>query len=101
MGIPVLLGFDPRYLHYAGQVLKGGPARGMFLILTSEPAHDIEIPGAGYSFGKLQLALALGDFESLESRRKLVVHLHLAEGVERGLEQLEQLVQHALRNARL
>jgi transaldolase / glucose-6-phosphate isomerase len=101
LGIPVLLGFGPRYLHYAGQVLKGGPARGMFLILTSEPAQDIEIPGAGYSFGKLQLAWALGDFESLESRRKLVVHLHLAEGVERGLEQLEQLVQHALRNARL
>jgi len=100
LAIPVLLGFGPRYLHYSGQVFKGGPAKGIFLILTSEPKQDIEIPGAGYSFGQLRLALALGDFESLESRRKFVVHLHLAEGVERGLVQLEQVIQSALRSTR-
>ena len=100
LGIPVLLGFGPRYLHSAGQVLKGGPGKNLFLIVTSEPQQDLEIPGAGYSFGQLQLALALGDFDSLESRRNLVVHLHLAKDVERGLEQLEQSVQHALRNVR-
>jgi len=38
---------------------------GLFLILTSEPAEDIDIPGAGYTFGQLQLALALSDFQSL------------------------------------
>ena len=100
LAIPVLLVFGPRYLHYSGQVFKGGPAKGIFLILTREPKQDIEIPGAGYSFRQLQLALALGDFESLESRRKFGVHLHLAEGVERGLVGLEQIVQSALRSTR-
>jgi glucose-6-phosphate isomerase len=100
LGIPVLLNFGPRYLHYLGQVYKGGPPKGLFLLLTSEAQQDIEIPGAGYSFGQLQMALALGDFESLESRGKLVVHLHFAEGIERGLAQLEQVILHALRNIR-
>jgi glucose-6-phosphate isomerase len=100
LGIPVLLSFGPRYLHSFGQVYKGGPSKGLFMILTSEPSEDIDIPGAGYSFGQLQLALALGDFESLQSRKKLVIHLHLTEGTERGLAQLEQVLQHALRNAR-
>jgi transaldolase/glucose-6-phosphate isomerase len=91
LGIPVLLSFGPRYLHYFGQVYKGGPPKGLFLILTGQPDEDIAIPGAGYTFGQLQLALALGDFESFASRKKLVVRLHLTQGIERGLAQLEQL----------
>jgi len=94
LGIPVLLSTGPRYLHYFEQVYKGGPAKGLFLILTSEPTEDIVIPGAGYTFGQLQLAL--GDFESLESRQKLVVGLHLAQGLEQGLAEVEQAVQQAL-----
>jgi transaldolase/glucose-6-phosphate isomerase len=100
LGIPVLLSFGPRYLHCFGQVYKGGPPKGLFLILTAEPAEDIAIPGADYSFGQLQLALALGEFESLESRHKLVVRLHLTQGVEHGLAQLEQVMQKALERAR-
>jgi transaldolase / glucose-6-phosphate isomerase len=72
---------------------KGGPSRGLFLILTTEPAEDIGVPGAGYTFGQLQLALALSDFESLESRRMLVMQLHCTQGLEQSLTELEHLVQ--------
>jgi hypothetical protein len=62
------------------------------LILTSEPAEDIGIPGAGYTFGQLQLILALSDFESLGSRHMLTVHLHCTQGLEQGLSEVEQVV---------
>jgi transaldolase/glucose-6-phosphate isomerase len=100
LGIPVLLSSGPRYLHYFEQVYKGGPAKGLFLILTSEPTEDIVIPGAGYTFGQLQLALALGDFESLESRQKLVVRVHLTQGLEQGLTEVEQAIQQGLEHTR-
>ncbi len=91
--IPVLLSSGPRYLRNFEQVYKGGPSRGLFLILTTEQVEDIAIPGAGYTFGQLQLALALSDFESLELRRMLVMQLHCTQGLEQGLTELEHLVQ--------
>ena len=89
-GIPVLLSSGPRYLRYFEQVYKGGPDKGLFLMLTSEPTEDVAIPGAGYTFGQLQMALALADFESFEVRRKLAMRLHLTQGLEQGLSNLEQ-----------
>jgi transaldolase / glucose-6-phosphate isomerase len=100
LGIPVLLSAGPRYLPYFEQVYKGGPSKGMFLILTGDAVEDISIPGAGYTFGQLQLALAMGDFDALESRQKLVIRLHLTRGAESGLDQVEQVIQQALTNTR-
>ena len=91
-GIPVLLSSGPRYLRYFEQVYKGGPDKGLFLMLTGESAEDVAIPGAGYTFGQLQVALALADFESLEIRRKLAMRLHLTQGLERGLAEIEQTI---------
>jgi transaldolase / glucose-6-phosphate isomerase len=91
-GIPVLLSSGPRYLRYFEQVYKGGPDKGLFLMLTSEATADVAIPGAGYTFGQLQMALALADFESLEIRRKLAVRLHLTQGLEQGLAEIEQTI---------
>jgi transaldolase / glucose-6-phosphate isomerase len=90
--IPVLLSSGPRYLPNFEQVYKGGPSRGLFLILTTEPPADLGIPGAGYTFGQLQLALALSDFESLGARRMLVIQLHFTAGLEQGLSELDHLV---------
>lgn len=72
------LGFGPRFLHSTGQLHKGGLPGGLFLIFTSDPKRDIEIPGEGMSFGELQRAQALGDYEALvrKGRRVLRVHLH-------------------------
>ena len=92
LGIPVSLSAGPRYLRNFEQVYKGGPSRGLFLILTTEPPADLGIPGAGYTFGQLQLALALSDFESLGARQMLVMQLHFTLGLEQGLSELEHLV---------
>jgi transaldolase / glucose-6-phosphate isomerase len=92
LGIPILLSFGPRYLRNFEQVYKGGPSTGLFMILTAEPAEDIDIPGAGYTFGQLQLALALSDFQSLVSRRLMAIHMHFTQGLESGLAEAEQLV---------
>ena len=45
-GCPTMLGYGPRYLHSTGQLHKGGPNNGVFLIVTAEPAEDLPIPRA-------------------------------------------------------
>jgi hypothetical protein len=76
-GCPATLGYGPRYLHSTGQLHKGGPNTGVFIIVVSEPAEDLPIPGLPYSFGTLELAQAVGDFESLDraGRRALLILL--------------------------
>ncbi len=71
------LGYGPRYLHSTGQLHKGGPDTGVFLVVTAEPSLDLPIPGEPYSFGVLEHAQALGDFESLNRAGRRALHLHL------------------------
>lgn len=96
LGLPVLLGYGPRYLHSIGQLYKGGPPTGMFLVITAAHPEDIPVPGAKYTFGQLQLAQALGDCESLSGRGKPVLRLHLADGAAAGLPKLQNAMQQAL-----
>jgi glucose-6-phosphate isomerase len=96
LGIPVLVTSGPRYLHGLGQMYKGGPARGQFLFLTTEPGNDVAVPGAGYSFQQLQAALAQGDFAALGRRRRPVIRLHMTRGTESGLGHLATVLQGAL-----
>ena len=72
-----ILGFGPRYLHSTGQLHKGGPNTGAFIVVIANPEEDLQIPGEAYSFGVLEAAQALGDFQSLEKtgRRALLVQL--------------------------
>jgi glucose-6-phosphate isomerase len=72
-----MFGFGPRYLHSTGQLHKGGPNTGVFLLITAAPRDDESIPGEQFSFGTLELAQAIGDFQSLDAagRRALRVHL--------------------------
>ena len=76
-GCAATLGYGPRYLHSTGQLHKGGPNTGVFIIIASEPAEDLPIPGMPYSFGTLELAQAVGDFQSLDraGRRALLILL--------------------------
>ena len=76
-GCAATLGYGPRYLHSTGQLHKGGPNTGVFLVLTAEPSPDLAIPGEPYSFGILEQAQALGDFESLSRAGRRALHLHL------------------------
>jgi transaldolase/glucose-6-phosphate isomerase len=60
-------GYGPRYLHSTGQYHKGGPPNGLFIQLYQPPADDVEIPEAGYTFGHLKNAQALGDMQTLRA----------------------------------
>jgi transaldolase / glucose-6-phosphate isomerase len=97
LNVPCLVSFGPRYLHHLAQVFQGGPAKGLFLVITAQPGEDIAIPGAGYSFGQLQQALAMGDFEALADHHRPAIRLHLTQGAERGLAQLEQSIQKSVK----
>ncbi|MBI2829017.1 MAG: glucose-6-phosphate isomerase [Acidobacteria bacterium] len=76
-GCATTLGYGPRYLHSTGQLHKGGPNTGGFIIMTAEVSPDLPIPGEPYSFGVLELAQASGDFESLNRTGRRALHLHL------------------------
>lgn len=74
----VTLGFGPRFLHSTGQLHKGGSNNGLFLQITSDAVEDIEIPTQGLSFGTLELAQALGDYEALKSKDRRALRIHLS-----------------------
>ncbi len=76
-GCAATLGFGPRFLHSTGQLHKGGPGTGLFLQITAEPVKDLEIPGQGMSFGALERAQALGDYEALAARGRRILRLNL------------------------
>jgi glucose-6-phosphate isomerase/transaldolase/glucose-6-phosphate isomerase len=77
-GLATTAGYGPRYLHSTGQLHKGGPNTGLFIVLTPEPRQDLPIPGHPFSFGTLEAAQALGDFQSLSRTARRAVHVHLA-----------------------
>jgi glucose-6-phosphate isomerase/transaldolase/glucose-6-phosphate isomerase len=74
---PTMFGYGPRYLHSTGQLHKGGANNGVFIIVTAEVAEDLAIPGEPFSFGVLEMAQALGDFESLDKTGRRALHVHL------------------------
>jgi hypothetical protein len=77
MGVVATVGFGPRYLHSTGQLHKGGPDTGLFLVVTADPAHDLEIPTMGTTFGRLERSQAIGDIRALLARGRRVCHVHL------------------------
>ncbi|MBV9292479.1 MAG: hypothetical protein JO222_08510 [Frankiales bacterium] len=83
----VTFGWGPRFLHSTGQFHKGGPQVGAFLQITATPEVELPVPGQPFSFGRLQLAQALGDLQALESRERPVLRVHLTDR-SAGLRQL-------------
>lgn len=75
-GCATTLGFGPRFLHSTGQLHKGGENNGVFLQITVASSQDLEIPNQNMTFGTLELAQALGDYEALVSRGRRVIRLH-------------------------
>jgi len=87
LGCATTLGFGPRYLHSTGQLHKGGPDSGLFLVITTDVTGDIEIPEMGWTFGQLHQAQARGDVRALLARGRRVAHVHLS-----SLAELSQLM---------
>jgi glucose-6-phosphate isomerase/transaldolase/glucose-6-phosphate isomerase len=76
-GAATMFGYGPRYLHSTGQLHKGGPNNGVFVVVTADPAEDLAIPGEPFSFFVLEMAQALGDFHSLDRSGRRALHVHL------------------------
>jgi hypothetical protein len=75
--VATTFGFGPRYLHSTGQLHKGGPNTGVFVMVTAAPESDLAVPGQPYTFGTLEHAQALGDFASLDAAGRRALHIHL------------------------
>ncbi|MBZ0297999.1 MAG: bifunctional transaldolase/phosoglucose isomerase, partial [Anaerolineae bacterium] len=82
----VTSGYGPRYLHSTGQLHKGGADNGVYFIITADVENDLDIPGAPYSFGTLQSAQAMGDFQALVEHGRRVLRLHLRGNRAAGLQ---------------
>jgi transaldolase/glucose-6-phosphate isomerase len=70
-------GYGPRYLHSTGQLHKGGPPTGRFLVVVHDGPEDVAIPGKPYGFRALKNAQAAGDLETLRSRGRRAGWLRL------------------------
>lgn len=76
-GVVSCLEVGPRYLHSTGQLHKGGPNCGVFLILSADELKDIPLKREAESLGSLAKAQASGDLVTLADRGRRCVHLHL------------------------
>ena len=75
--VATMFGYGPRYLHSTGQLHKGGPNTGVFVLISATPVEDLPIPGEQFSFGTLERAQALGDFASHDQTARRALHNHL------------------------
>jgi transaldolase / glucose-6-phosphate isomerase len=75
--VPVTVGIGPRYLHSTGQLHKGGPDRGAFLVTVGDDPVDAEVPGRDLTFSRLKRAQAAGDFSALSDAGRRVALVSL------------------------
>lgn len=94
--IATALGYGPRYLHSTGQLHKGGPHTGLFILITSDDKEDLPVPGEPYGFGVLKRAQALGDLKALRDRGRRVIRLHLTREPAAALARLTQMAARAI-----
>lgn len=88
--LPVLVGFGPRYLHSIGQLYKGGPEKGAFIVLLNQDAKDAPIPNAKFTFSQLKKAQGIGDAQAVQNRERPLLTVDLGKDVLSGLAQFEK-----------
>ncbi len=76
-GCATTVGFGPRFQHSTGQLHKGGADNGLFIQIVTDASPDADIPTQGMTFGTLERAQALGDYEALTARGRRVLRLHV------------------------
>ena len=79
----------PRYLHSTGQLHKGGPASGVYVIISGGVKEKLPIPGEQYDFATLHHAQVLGDFRSLNNKLRRVIYVDLGDDIDKGLNELK------------
>jgi len=73
----VCLELGPRYLHSTGQLHKGGPDEGVFVVISARDREDLRVPGQAYSLSRLHRAQAEGDLVTLAERGRRVMRVDL------------------------
>jgi glucose-6-phosphate isomerase len=77
LGVVSCLEIGPRYLHSTGQLHKGGPDTGVFLVLSADEENDIAIPDESFTLGQLSATQAHADLVALAQRGRRALHIHL------------------------
>lgn len=77
LGVAVTFEVGPRYLHSTGQLHKGGPNNGIFLLVTTRDHSDIEVPGRAWTLRDLHAAQAIGDLTALAAAGRRVLRIEL------------------------
>lgn len=91
--VATTFGYGPRYLHSTGQLHKGGPAGGVFVIITDDDARDIPVPETDYTFGILKQSQSLGDMAALADEKRRVLRVHLGKDAQNNLQKLKEIVE--------
>ena len=76
-GHAAMLELGPRYLHSTGQLHKGGPDTGVFLMITVRERDEIPVPGKHFDLAALHRAQAEGDLVTLAATNRRVLRLDL------------------------
>ncbi len=90
-GLPVTVGYGPRFLHSTGQLHKGDAGNGLFIQLTADMPEDVDIPDeagqahASMSFGVLKTAQALGDAAALRQAGRRIIVFDLGADISGGI----------------
>jgi transaldolase/glucose-6-phosphate isomerase len=82
---PAILSFGPRYLHSIGQLYKGGPDTGLFVIFAETDIRERKIPKRSFGFKGLLLAQSTGDFIALSESGRRVLKVDLGPAGENPL----------------
>jgi glucose-6-phosphate isomerase len=96
-GRTAVLSAGPRYLHSTGQLHKGGPNSGVFLVVSVHPPREIPVPGKDYSLADLIAAQAAGDMLALAASGRRVVGLQLPDARVATLKELGEALERATR----
>ncbi|MGH7737706.1 MAG: bifunctional transaldolase/phosoglucose isomerase [Candidatus Tyrphobacter sp.] len=94
--VATTVGFGPRFLHSTGQLHKGGPNGVVMLQIVGDEPDDPAIPGMSVGFRTLLAAQALGDFRSLDGRKRRGARIHLKGSIDGGLSHLFDGIEDAL-----
>lgn len=87
-GAAVALELGPRYLHSTGQLHKGGPNSGVFVLVTNDDPADVAVPGQTWGLKALHRAQAEGDLATLAVHERRVLRIDLPDASQETIEAL-------------
>ena len=97
LGVVSCLEIGPRYLHSTGQLQKGGPDNGVYLLLSAGELRDIPLRGLeAESLGTLARAQAAADLSILIERGRRCMHLHLPDNSGVAIHALAEAIAYVL-----